>query len=149
MEANRRIGPEVAPISPGTACTAIFGFSEKGPYDTFCTNCERALTPYPLIKGYLRTEVGAAGGGLKLVVIDAAGPRETHMRAATIEAVLEAQEKRATHVTAAYQLTFDQEAGGYRVDESSLKSECGLPSADENVSAEPAPASGAIRTTSI
>ena len=37
--------------------------------------------------------------------------------AATIEAVLEAQESHAAHVTAAYRLTFDQQADAYRVEE--------------------------------
>ena len=51
------------------------------------------------------------------MVIDAAGPSEPYLHAATIEAVLEAQESRAAHVTAAYRLTFDEEANAYRVDE--------------------------------
>jgi hypothetical protein len=37
-----------------------------------------------------------------------------------MEAVLEAQENRTTHVTAAYRLMFDQEAKAYRVDEASV-----------------------------
>ena len=49
-------------------------------------------------------------------MIDGAGPCEPYLHAATMEAVLEAQESRAAHVTAAYRLTFDEEANAYRVD---------------------------------
>ena len=41
------------------------------------------------------------------------------MTTATMEAVLEAQENRTTHVTVEYQLTFDQEADAYRVEAAS------------------------------
>ena len=51
------------------------------------------------------------------MVIDAVGPTEPCLHAATIEAVLEAQENCTAHVTAAYRLTFDEEANAYRVDE--------------------------------
>ena len=116
IDGNLRIGPKVVPLDAGTECSAIYGFSDKGPYDKFCTNSQQALKPYPLVKGYLRNQMDAPGDSLKLVVIDAAGPSEPYLHAATIEAVLEAQESRAAHVTAAYRLTFDEEANAYRVD---------------------------------
>jgi hypothetical protein len=128
MEANRRIGPRIMPLPSGFECAAVYGFSGKGPYDKFRANSPGALTPYPLVEDYLRTEVGTAGRGLKLVVLEAAGPQESYVQAATVEAVLEAQEKRATHVTATHQLTFDAVADGYRVDESSVKIDYPLPS---------------------
>ena len=115
MDVDRRIGPNVMPLDASTECSVIYGFSDKGPYDKFCTNSQQALKPYPLVKGYLRNEMEAPGDSLKLVVIDAAGPSEPYLHAATIEAVLEAQESRAAHVTAAYRLTFDEEANAYRV----------------------------------
>jgi hypothetical protein len=120
MDGNRRIGPQVVPLRPGIECSPIYGFSDKGPYDKFCMNSALALRPYPLVKGYLRNEAGAPGDGLKLVVVDAAGPREASLHAATVEAVLEAHENRSTHVTATYGLIFDQEANAYRVEEASV-----------------------------
>jgi hypothetical protein len=54
------------------------------------------------------------------VVLDAAGPRDPFLQAATMEAVLEAQENRTTHVNAAYRLMFDQKANAYRVEEASV-----------------------------
>ena len=116
IDGNLRIGPKVVPLDAGMECSAIYGFSDKGPYDKFCAKNQQALKPYPLVKGYLRNQIDAPNS-LKLVVIDAAGPNEPYLHAATIEAVLEAQESRAAHVTAAYRLTFDEEANAYRVDE--------------------------------
>lgn len=115
MDGNCRIGPKSVQLGVGIECVLIYGFSGKGPYDTFCTNSERELKPYPLGKGYLRKQVGAPGDGLKLVVLDAPGSGESSLRAATMEAVLKAQENNTTHVTAEYQLLFDWDADAYRI----------------------------------
>ena len=115
IDGNLRIGPKVVAFDAGFECSAFCGSSDKGPYDKFCPNSQLALKPYPLVKGYLRNQIDAQGDSLKLVVIDAAGPSEPYLHAATIEAVLEAQERRAAHVTAAYRLTFDEGATAYRV----------------------------------
>ena len=117
MESNRRLGPKVVQIPAGMACEPIYGFSDKGPYDRFCSNSQLALTPYPLVKFYLREQTRTPGDGLKLVVVDAAGPREPCLRAATMAVVLEAQENQTTHVAAAYRLTFDREANAYRLED--------------------------------
>jgi hypothetical protein len=117
IEGNLRIGPKIVPFDAGIECSAIYGFSDKGPYDKFCANSQLALKPYPLVNGYLRSQIDAPDDCLKLVVIDAVGPSEPCLHAATIEAVLEAHETHAAHVTAAYRLTFDEEANAYRVDE--------------------------------
>ena len=120
IEGNLPTGPRVVPLAASTECSVIYGFSDKGPYDKFCTNSQQAIKPYPLVKGYLRNQMEAPGDSLKLVVIDAAGPSEPNLHAATIEAVLEAQESRAAHVTAAYRLVFEQQAEAYRVEEASV-----------------------------
>ena len=117
MDGSRRLGPQVIPLDLGANCSIIYGFSDKGPYDRFCGNSDMALTPYPLVKGYLRNQVGDSGGDLNLVVLDADGPRERCLHAATMEAVLEAQESLTIHVTAAHRLTFDKDAAAYRVNE--------------------------------
>jgi hypothetical protein len=119
MDGNRRIGPKVARLHSGIECAPIYGFSGKGPYDKFLMNSQLVLTPYPLVTVYVRDQAGAPGDALQLVVVDAAGPREPCVYAATMEAVLEAQENRTTHVTAGYQLTFDRQANTYLVEEAS------------------------------
>jgi hypothetical protein len=112
-----RFGPKVMPLHGGVECSPIYGFSDKGCYDEFCAKSGLELRPYPLVIGYLQNQIKALGDRLKLVVIDAAGPNELYLCAATMEAVLEAQENRATHVTAGYRLILDQEANAYRVEE--------------------------------
>ena len=115
MDGKQRLGPQVSSLPSGTECVAIFGFSNKERYDKFCENSQAALLPYPLTKIYLKDQADALGDGLNLVVVDAAGPREPCLRAGTMEAVLQGQEERTLHVTAAYELTFDPESAGYQV----------------------------------
>ena len=118
MDGKRRIGPKVtqatvAQRNTAKECSPIYGFSDKEHYDKFCINSQLALAPYPLVKGYLRNRTGESGDGLKLVVLDAAGPAEPYLHAATMEAVLEAQENRALHVTAVHHFIFDQAASAH------------------------------------
>ncbi len=121
MESNRRLGPKVVQSPAGMACEPIYGFSDKGTYNRFCSNSQLALTPYPLVKVYLREQARTPGDGLKLVVVDAAGPREPCLRAATMAAVLAAQENHTTHLAAAYRLAFDPEADAYRLEDADLE----------------------------
>ncbi len=120
MEAKHPIGPAIMPLQSEVECLTIYGFSDKGPYDKFCSNSQSSLTPYPLVKGYLRNQAGTPSEGLKLVVIDAVGPREHCLHAATMTAVLEAQENQTALVPTAFRLIFDQEADAYRVEEVSV-----------------------------
>ncbi len=117
---KRHMGPSVVPLPTGTECPPIYGFSKKDAYDRFCLNSHLALTPYPLVRRHLRNQTSAPDDGLKLVVVDAAGPREPYLQAATVESVLEAHENRMSHVTVAYRLVFNQQAEAYRVEEVSV-----------------------------
>jgi hypothetical protein len=116
MNANHPVGPTVLRLDTDIECSPIYGFSDKGSYDKFCANSQQTLKPYPLVKGYLRKQIDAPGDSLMLVVLDAAGPREPYLHAAAMESVLETQESRATHVTAAYRLRFDEEANAFRME---------------------------------
>ena len=117
LYANRRIGPKVTQVHPQRECSPIYGFSDRGAYDRFCANSELVLQPYPLVTGYLRNQIDALGDCLKLVVLDASSPSEPDLQAATMEAVLEVHENRASEVNAGYRLTLDEESDGYRVEE--------------------------------
>lgn len=116
LEGNRPLGPEVMPSDSGVQCSVIYGFSGKAPYDRFCGNTDRALRPYPLVEGYLRSSIDQPGDELKLVVLDADGPSEECLHTATMEAVLRALENRDAHLPAGRQLVFDQQANAYRSD---------------------------------
>ena len=115
LEGKRRVGPEVVPLPSGTECSVVYGFSGKACYDKFCANSPAALVPYPLTRFYLQNQADVPGDRINLVVVDAAGPHEPRLQAGTMEAVLQGQEERTPHVTAAYQLTIDPEAAAYRV----------------------------------
>ena len=120
MEGSHRIGPTVIPLQSGVECSPIYGFSDKGPFDKFCENSELVLKPYPLVKLFLREQTSVVSDVLRLVVIDAVGPREPYLQAATMEAVLDAQEKRTPEVAVAFRFVFDQHIGVYRVEETSV-----------------------------
>lgn len=120
MDGNRRLGPNLVQMPAGMDCMAIYGFTDKGPYESFRLDSHLALTPYPLVKVYLRSQIGDSPAQLKLVVIDATGLREPILHAATMKQVLEAHESGATHVTARYQLIFDSEVDAYRVEDNSV-----------------------------
>ncbi len=121
MDQKTPFGPSIADPLPDLEYSAIFGFSGKAPYDNFCRESSVPLTPYPLVKGYLRNQLGAFGHDdanercVKLVVLDAAGPRAPSVHAATIQAVLEAQENGMTHITPTHHLKFNPQANVYRL----------------------------------
>ena len=110
-----RVGPKILNV-PGIQSSAIYGFSDKGPYDKFCGNSPAWLAPYPLVKGYLRSQIEAADERLHLVVVDATGPSQPLLHATTMEVLLESQEKRTDHVAVTHHLTFDQQTEAYRVE---------------------------------
>lgn len=118
MDENRRIGPTVMPLLSGAEFSADYGFSGKRAYDKFCEGSRLTLRPYPLVEGNLRNQAAVPDDGLKLVVVDATGPHDPCLHAATIEAVLEAQANRTTSIRAEHRLLFDQSAKAYRMEES-------------------------------
>lgn len=119
LHGKTRLAPTVLPLRTGKNCSALYGFSDKAPYDLFRSNSEMALTPFPLVKVYLRTLIEAGSETLHLVIIDAISPSDPSVRAASMEAVLEAQLTQTPLVVAEYSLTLDKDSNGYRVDESS------------------------------
>ena len=117
LNGKTRISPTVFALRSGRVCSSLYGFSDKVPYDLFRTNSALALTPFPLVKVYLRTLIETGSENLHLVILDASGPKDVTVRAASMAAVLEAQISQASSVLAEYSLTFDTEENGYRVHE--------------------------------
>jgi hypothetical protein len=117
LERTQRIGPELLALDSGQDCIAVYGFSDKQPYDAFCENSELALTPYPLVKGYLRNRLEVAEDTILLIAIDAAGPDEPILNAATMQLVLEAHETQSSQVSVSYRLTKDEQTPAYCVEE--------------------------------
>ena len=119
LDDKLRIGPSLTASQSGPQYTAIYSFSDKQPYDLFCANCDLPLTPYPLVRGYLKNQIADAGEAVHFVVVDAAGPREGKLNATTMGSVLEAQEQKANHVNISFQLMQDPGSQAYRVEKAS------------------------------
>ncbi len=114
LNGRERVSPKLLASNAQPIYLAIYGFSDKGPYDVFSANSKLALTPYPLVEGYLQNQLTQSGID-HLVVVDAEGPNEGQLRAATMKSVLEAQQSQASHVAVSFRLILDQESQSYRV----------------------------------
>ena len=110
------------PLHSGPTYTAVFGFSDKAPYDLFCANSNLHLKPYPLTKFYLRDKLAINDETVRLIAIDASSPRDAHLSAITIESLLEALESKTELMSVAYRLSLDQKSDGYKVEKASLES---------------------------
>lgn len=115
-EGNCSIGPDCLQFRSGSDYSAVYGFSSKAAFDRFSIKSPQNLVPYPLVKVYLSKHADGTNAGTALLVLDAAGPDEPFLYAATMQDVLDAHLKRTSKVTATHRLTFDQKAGGYRVE---------------------------------
>ena len=120
MDHKERIGPKVGLLHDGGSCLAIYGFSDKQPYEAFCKNSSLALTPYPLVKFYLQNQVDEGEQRFKLVILDAIDPNADTLYAATMHDALEAHIHGRKTVPVSYQLDFDKAKSEYRVLESTL-----------------------------
>ncbi|MFY8199659.1 MAG: hypothetical protein ACOVLE_03255 [Pirellula staleyi] len=120
MEGKERIGPKVASLQDGVVCSAIYGFSDKQPYEAFCSHSSLALTPYPLVRFYLQSQVDEEDERLKLVVLDAAQSDSDVVFAITVQGALDAHKSGSKSVPIAYRLVFDSDTSEYRVLESVL-----------------------------
>ena len=104
---------------PKTSCTCVYGFSDKRIFDEFNKNAKQHLTPYPLVQGYLTNQIaeaetaGMQGIGIGLVILDATDPTQAVVSAATMAAVLGAQQEKTKQVPIELELVFSSETGGY------------------------------------
>ena len=118
---TQKMGPTVFLDDPDSRCVAIYGFSDKGPYDEFRENGDLSLRPYPLVEGYLRNQLSNDNGNetecLRLVVLDSSSPDERFVYAAGMQAVLDSMTNQKPDVAAEYQLSLVQRNGVYRLDE--------------------------------
>ena len=123
LDDEQRLGPKLLAQPGGPQHEAIYGFSSKESYDLFCANSDHPLIPYPLVKEYLKNQIADSGDTVQLVVVDAAGPQETQVNAATMNSVLEAMKQNANQVTLSFRLMLDRESQAYRVENALAGSE--------------------------
>ncbi len=109
------VGPHLQD-SQGAYLTAIYGFSDKPEYDRFKSQCDSRLTPYPLVKRYLETQLESNDESLKLVVLDAASSDSQILYAATFQAVLLTLQNNESFVKISHQLINDANNSLYRIE---------------------------------
>ncbi len=119
LDGPTRIGPKLLPSQEWPEASAVYGFSDKEPYDRFMANSDRPLRPYPLVTGYLGEPGQQVDQTLRLVVIDANGPDDKCLRATSLSAVREAQQSRQPHLTETYRLLFDETLQAYAMESDS------------------------------
>lgn len=118
---NQTIYPTINFDDPDTHSVCIYGFSDKPIYDKFIKSADQALTPYPLVKGYLSNQVDEAasikdgGDCRRLVILDAIDQAQPVLSAATMATVLLAYQEKAKQVRIEFELVFDPETTGYRL----------------------------------
>ena len=123
---SQAIFPTINFENPDTNCVCVYGFSDKPIYDKFIERAEQLLTPYPLVKGYLTNQIAEAssdgeGTHLAIVILDAAGPKDPILSAASMATVLLAEQEKATQVQTEFRLAFDSETKGYRFDKGDMQ----------------------------
>ena len=108
-------GPSVLKTSSDAQFTVIFGFSDKPEYDLFLKTSPVALTPYPLVKGYLKNQSDLEGDPLQLIVLDATSSQQRTLDAATFQSVLQAFQLNSDLVAISHQLVRDESSPAYRI----------------------------------
>ncbi len=101
--------------SEGNCSTVIYGFADKPEYDAFMSSNDTLLTPYPLVKRYLETELESRDDNLHLIVLDAASPREKFLSAATFQSVLLALQMNDSFVRVTHRLLLEEGTSQYRI----------------------------------
>lgn len=108
--------PFVVQASSDDHAIVIFGFSDKPEYDVYLSVSSLMLTPYPLVKGYLKNQIELNSGSMRLVVIDAVSPDQPCLYAATFEAVLESFRLGSDVVAVSHRLVKKESSTAYRIE---------------------------------
>ena len=116
---NQPIALTINSDDPTASCVCVYGFSDKLIFDAYKKNDKQPLIPYPLVKGYLANQIATAesagkkGADTGLVILDATGPTQPTVFAATMAAVLNAQEENTKQVPIEFELIFNSETDCY------------------------------------
>ena len=108
------ISPSMVQTADGPQVEAFFGFSGQSTYAAFIVESPTGMTPYPLVKRFLQTRIDLAADTLRLMVMDATGPKQARIFAATMRAVSEAFDSKMDSVEATHELLRDDASGQYK-----------------------------------
>ena len=108
-------GPKLTTASAEEGAHVVFAFTDKLQYDAFWATMNEKMTPYPLVKSYLRNRLQEDNSVQWLMVLDARNDHETRYQASTFQEVLISMEKRLDSVPITHCLTLDSESIGYAI----------------------------------
>lgn len=117
LKDKQPLGPTVVADRDGTKQRVLFGFSDKGPYDVFIANALDGLTPYPLVKGYLKGLLEENKVKDPVIVLDAMSATEPFFHAATAQSVIACMESHASYIPITLRLDLVHDNGEYQVRE--------------------------------
>ncbi|KLU06718.1 hypothetical protein RISK_001282 [Rhodopirellula islandica] len=109
-------GPPVISAAADPHSVVIHGFSDKPDYDVFVSASSLELTPYPLVKGFLKNQCELDTDVLRLIVLDPVSPTQACLDATTLQAVLEALRIGSKSVPVSHRLRRDPSSSGYRIE---------------------------------
>lgn len=118
--------PSVLQVSSEDHATVIFGFSDKPEYDVFLAASTLMLTPYPLVKGFLKNQIELNEDSMKLVVLDAISSGQPCLYAATFQAVLESFRLNSDAVGVSHRLVKEPTSSDYQLEKFSFFANQGL-----------------------
>jgi hypothetical protein len=115
-EGSHPTRPRVSQASAGNVANVIYGFSDKPQYDVYVAASELALTPYPLVKGFLNDRMKLDGDSLDLVVLDAVSSTQPCLIAVTFSSVLQSLLLHSESVVVTHRLILDEFTSEYRIE---------------------------------
>jgi hypothetical protein len=115
LHQGKKFGPQVLETTPRTNGIAIYGFSEKATFDAFCQLSKQALTPYPLVKRYLRDQIEAACEKEAVVVVDATSPEALELDGVSMTDLLAAIEHESPDVAVRFRFTKELQSDKYQI----------------------------------
>jgi hypothetical protein len=115
LKEKQPLGPAVVADRDGTKQRVLFGFSDKGPYDTFMANAQGGLRPYPLVKGFLKGLLADEDAINPVIVLDALSENAPFFHAATVQSVIACMEANASNIPIALRLDLVSGEGEYEI----------------------------------
>jgi hypothetical protein len=115
LKDKQPLGPSVVADPDGTKQRVLFGFTDKGPYDTFIANASEGLRPYPLVKGYLKGLLEIEATSKPVIVIDALSETASSFHAATVQSVIACMESNSTSIPITLRLDLVPDKAEYQI----------------------------------
>ncbi len=109
------VGPTMAEGPDQEVHRVVFAFTDKLQYDTFWASAKEKMTPYPLVKSYLRSQLERDPRIQWLMVLDASSEHQDVVSATTFQNVLSSMENKSDSVPLTHRLTLDAARGRYSI----------------------------------